>query len=210
VVNHFYAEPDQLQGYVITLSGDGVYRRVGFMTLSMGVTTAGYFATDSYQAAVHKALEMKNLARLQRSHKSHWTSERLRLSGAAAAGFGITRQPQLLVIEEDAALGYLLKTTFEMQHYQVDISCDLQEINDLLNLKRFDLIVLDSVLNQEAHSWELCGYIKAEYPEIAVVFMSTEHERERALAAGADFYFPKPFELMILLNWVDRYFKGEG
>jgi DNA-binding response OmpR family regulator len=211
VVGHFYAENDQQQGYVITLSGDGIYRRVGFMSLSIGVTTAGYLTTDAYQAAVHKGLEMRNLARLQRSHKSHWTSERLRLSGGGPApAFGQNHRPHLLVIEEDAALGYLLKTTFEMQNYEVDISCDLEEINDLLNAKRFDLVVLDSVLNQEAHSWELCGYIKAEYPDAAVVFMSTEHERERALKAGADFYFPKPFELISLLNWVDRYFKGEG
>jgi DNA-binding response OmpR family regulator len=210
VVSHFYAEPDQQQGYVITLSGDGIYRRVGFMTLSIGVTTAAYLVTEMYQAAVHKALEMKNLAKLQLTRKSHWTSERLRLSGQSQPGvFGANRQPHLLVIEEDAALGYLLKTTLEMQHYAVDISCDLSEIQDLLNYKRFDLVVLDSVLNQEAHSWQLCGHIKAEYPETAVVFMSTEHERERALSAGADFYFPKPFELITLLNWVDRYFKGE-
>jgi DNA-binding response OmpR family regulator len=209
LVPHFYAEPDQSKGFVITMSGDGVYRRVGFMTLSIGLTTANSMVTDNYQAAVHKGLEMKTLARLQRHEHSHWTSERLRLSGHSPTPMG-NRKPHLLVIEEDAALGYLLKTTLEMQHYDVDISCDLQEINDLLNARRFDLVVLDSLLNQEANGWDMCGYIKAEYPDIAVVFMSTEHERERALAAGADFYFPKPFELITLLQWVDRYFKGEG
>ena len=42
---------------------------------------------------------------------------------------------------------------------------------------------------------------------LRIISISTLHDREKSLSAGADVYLPKPFELSSLFNWVDYFLK---
>jgi DNA-binding response OmpR family regulator len=205
VARNFYSERDQKRGYVISLADERISRRVGLLSLSIGVITHAAPGMDTYQAVLHRAGELCELA--QQGGGSHWISERLRLTGSSS-GSNLPRARSVLVVESDAALAFLLKTTLEMQQYRVETVGSPQEVMPLLIDHAFDMVLIDTFLEGEAASRDLCRHIKAENPALKILFVSTVHDRESALEAGADLYLPKPFELMSLLTWIDRLSRG--
>jgi DNA-binding response OmpR family regulator len=200
VCPNFYSDSDRARGYVISVVDDRVSRRVGLLSVSIGVVSNQSHPYDSYWSAYQGSMAMKNLARANAGNS--WVSERYQLTGS-----GETQQKQkshILIVESDAALAFLLKTTLEMEHYDVDAVSSNEEAEELLQSKRYQLVLLDSILNGEPVGFEFCTRLRAAYPELMIIFISTLHDRERALGAGADLYLPKPFELMPLFGWVHR------
>ncbi|MDX2085518.1 MAG: response regulator [Candidatus Melainabacteria bacterium] len=207
VAPNFYSERDKKRGYIIAITDDKVSRKVRLIALGIGIvnnTTQQYL---SYKAAFMGASEMMLLARSMVGNQ--WVSDRLKLTGASGAAEirPVVRSKTILVIETDAALAFLLKTTLEMQGYEVETVTNRLEATDVLQARPVHLILMDAVLHNEPVGWELCQDIKQQYPEVSILFMSTIHDREKALASGADLYLPKPFELIPLFTWVDRLLK---
>ena len=204
VVPNFYSEKDKKQGYIISVSDSKASRRVPLLSLSIGIATHIAQPVETYKAAFNACNEMRMLA--QATPGNHWVSDRLKLSGSKTAVSAAI--PSVLVIESDAALAFLLKTTLEMQHYQVDAVSNPSDAIEMSNGRTIDLVLMDAVLNGENTGWELCRTLKAKHPNTNVIFISTVHDRDKALSAGADLYLPKPFELVSLFSWIDRLLKG--
>lgn len=204
-VPNFYAERDRKRGYIVSLLDDRVSRRVGFLTLEIGIVSSANRTFDSYQVAMAAAADMLTMAHLTpgSTYKSAWVSDRLKLSGQTDRD---TMPPpkRVLIVESDAALAYLLKTTLEMHHYQGDVVVSTLEAWQVLERESIHLVLMDGVLGGEPLGWDLCRAIKGRFPELPVVFLSSLDAREDALAAGGDLYLPKPFDLMTLFGWVDR------
>ena len=203
VAPNFYSDKDRKRGYIVAVDDNRVSRRVPLMTVSMGIINSETAQHESYKAAIASGMEMKALAR--RTPGNTWVSDKFKLTGSTTKAPKETQH--ILVIESDAALAFLLKTTLEMQQYEVDAVSSPDEALEILGQRKVSLVLMDAVLNDEQVGWGLCETIKAKYPEITVIFISTVHDRDLALRSGADLYLPKPFELVSLFTSVDRVLK---
>jgi DNA-binding response OmpR family regulator len=202
---NFYSERDKKRGYIVSVVDERVSRRVGLLSLSIGIVSSQSHPYESYWAAYNGAIVMKNLARMKEGNA--WISEKFQLTGTQAVVETGTR-PRILLIESDAALAFLLKTTLEMENYEVDAVSTDDQVWDLMNARAYQLVLLDALINGEPLGWPICQELKARFPQVRVVFISTLHDRDRALDAGADLYLPKPFELVPLFSWIHRLLRG--
>ena len=109
-------------------------------------------------------------------------------------------KPQILIIEDDNAIGNLISTTLETQHYQYRrakngasgvleaASCRPDVI--LLDLGLPDMDGVDII--KKVRTW-------SNTPIIVISARSEDHDKVEALDAGADDYLPKPFSTAELL-----------
>jgi DNA-binding response OmpR family regulator len=211
VVKNFYAKDDQRRGYIVSIVEDRVSRRVGFLSLAIGIVGSAAQPLETYQAGFTLANQMKRLALLQtwELSGSHWVSDRIRLAAPASPNPEATAEKKaILVVESDAALAFLLKATLELQNYDVDSVSNIVDAQELIHARRFDLVLLDALLNGESVGWEFCQRVKQRSNKTLVILLSTVHDRQRAMEAGADVYLPKPFELVSLFTWIDRLLRG--
>lgn len=207
---NFYSEKDRKRGYVISVvdpkMSHRASRRVPLLTLSIGIINNQTQPYLSYKAAFSAATEMKFLAK--RFPGNAWVSDRLKLTGDC--GQALPQAPHILLVESDAALAYLLKTILEMEHYQVTWTSSVQEAMATVSSQEIQLVILDALIQEQPVGWDLCRDIKAQSPKTQAVLISTLHDRERALDAGADLYLPKPFEVIYLFAWIERLLRQQG
>ena len=109
-------------------------------------------------------------------------------------------RPQILIIEDDNAIGNLISTTLETQHYQYRrakngasgvleaASCRPDVI--LLDLGLPDMDGVDII--KKVRTW-------SNTPIIVISARSEDHDKVEALDAGADDYLTKPFSVDELL-----------
>lgn len=205
VAPSFYSERDFQQGYMISVLSDNISRRVPLVSLSMGIATTETQTFDTFMSLFTATLQMKELAKL--SPGCSWQSDRLRLSGSPAVEV-LQRKPGILVLETDAALAYLLKTTLEMEGYEVDVASGVEDARTLVAERvqncGLNVVILDALINEEETGLVLTREIHAAHPEISIICTSSLHNRQQVLQAGADLYLPKPFELSSLFFWIQR------
>jgi cyclic di-GMP phosphodiesterase len=114
---------------------------------------------------------------------------------------------RLLLVDDDAGLRALLRTTFEVVDLEVDEAASAREARRRIAAHRPDVIVLDVVMPGE-NGLELCRALKSDprTRSIPVVLLSgSDGDSLVALdAAGADAYVRKPFSPLELLDVVER------
>ena len=114
---------------------------------------------------------------------------------------------RVLLVDDDAGLRALLRTTFDVFDIDVVEAADAAEARELIRANPPDVIVLD-VLMPGMDGLEFCRELKSsrETREIAVVLLSGSEGGSRiaADAAGAEAYVPKPFSPLELLAVVER------
>ncbi len=205
VVSNFYSDKDQKRGYLISVVNEQISQRVPFVCLSIGVVSSENRNFRNYMSVFNSALEMKNIAKGK--YGSNWASERLKLTGS------ITAEPErvrrILIAEGDAALAFLLKSTLEMQGYQIETCISHEEARSFMEREYFDLLLVDPLIHGETCGWDLCEWVRQQenLKMMHIICISSVHDRETALGSGADLYLPKPFELTSLFTWVDKFLK---
>jgi response regulator RpfG family c-di-GMP phosphodiesterase len=114
---------------------------------------------------------------------------------------------RVLLVDDDAGLRALLRTTFDVFDIDVEEATDAEEARGLIAAEQPDVIVLD-VLMPGLDGIEFCRQLKSdrETRGIGIVLLSgTEGgSRVAADAAGADAFVPKPFSPLELLAVVER------
>jgi response regulator RpfG family c-di-GMP phosphodiesterase len=112
-----------------------------------------------------------------------------------------------LLVDDDAGLRALLRTTFEGFEVDVDEAGDAGEAAAAVARVRPDVIVLD-VMMPGTDGLEFCRSLKAdpETRDIAVVLLTGSEGGTRAAsdAAGADAFVMKPFSPLELLGVTER------
>jgi two-component system, OmpR family, phosphate regulon response regulator PhoB len=106
-------------------------------------------------------------------------------------------KPNLLIVEDDAALSELLVWQFENAGYQVEHTPDGDEALLLAKENAPDVIILDWMIEQ-VPGIEVCRRLRranetAQIPIIMLTARSAEEDRIRGLETGADDYVTKPF-----------------
>ncbi len=110
---------------------------------------------------------------------------------------------KILVVEDEEALGLLLRYNLEAEGYEVDLATRGDDADTKLRENLPDLVVLDWML-PGLSGIELCRRIRArnetqQLPIIMLTARGEESERVRGLATGADDYIVKPFSVPELL-----------
>jgi cyclic di-GMP phosphodiesterase len=114
---------------------------------------------------------------------------------------------RVLLVDDDANLRALLRTTFDVFDIDVQEAGSAAEARPLINGAKPDVIVLD-VMMPDTDGIEFCRELKADAAtrDIGVVLLSGSEggARVAADAAGAEAYIPKPFSPLELLAVVER------
>lgn len=107
------------------------------------------------------------------------------------------RAPRILVVEDEAALAYLLVYNLEAQGYLVEHVDHGDEVELRIAETPPDLVILDWML-PGVSGLEICRRLRArencrDIPVIMLTARGEESERVRGLSVGADDYVVKPF-----------------
>ena len=111
--------------------------------------------------------------------------------------------PLITVIEDEEALGVLLKYNLEAEGYRVEIITRGDEAELRLKEQQPDLLILDWML-PGVSGIELCRRFRMQpetqaMPILMLTARGDESERIRGLATGADDYVVKPFSTAELM-----------
>jgi two-component system phosphate regulon response regulator PhoB len=111
--------------------------------------------------------------------------------------------PNILVVEDEAALAELIRYNLASQGFRVSVAADGEEAELLVGEGRFDLVVLDWML-PGVSGLELCRRLRRRdashsVPVLMLTARGEEADRVRGLATGADDYMVKPFSVPELM-----------
>ncbi|HEY1364683.1 MAG TPA: phosphate regulon transcriptional regulator PhoB [Xanthobacteraceae bacterium] len=110
---------------------------------------------------------------------------------------------RILIVEDEEALGLLLRYNLEAEGYEIEIVERGDEADLLLKEGTPDLVILDWML-PGLSGIELCRRLRAraetrQLPIIVLTARGEESERVRGLTTGADDYIVKPFSVPELI-----------
>jgi DNA-binding response OmpR family regulator len=115
-----------------------------------------------------------------------------------------TEQLHVLVIDDNTDILYMLQAMLKLKGYKVSVKENTTAIESFIQEIVPDIILMDMLLSG-ADGRELCKNFKANtsIASIPVIMLSAHpHARIECLAAGADFFIEKPFEMTVLLQTV--------
>ncbi len=119
----------------------------------------------------------------------------------------------ILIVEDEKAISNLIKMSLMKSSYHCECVFDGKSAEDIIETKRFDLILLDVML-PECSGFDLMDFIK-EY-DIPTIFLTAKNstaDKVKGLKLGAEDYITKPFDISELLARIEvvlrRYQKEE-
>jgi len=105
---------------------------------------------------------------------------------------------RVLVVDDETALGDILKELLEFEGYEVTVVEDEGAARGELSKGSYDLALLDVFLSDGPHGLDLADLILNEYPNVGIVLMTGYADKldvERACLSGAYSCIAKPFNL---------------
>ena len=110
---------------------------------------------------------------------------------------------KILVIEDDMVTQRVVSVRLEINGYNVITAEDGEEGLKKAREQNPDLLILDLML-PKMNGYEVCRMLKFDdkHKNIPIIILSSldqQDEREKAVKAGADAVFIKPFDLELLL-----------
>jgi DNA-binding response OmpR family regulator len=105
-----------------------------------------------------------------------------------------TKNPTILVVDEDERTQHMLGSMLRLEGYRVITANNGHEALEHLNQEMPDLILLD-IMMPEIDGYELCRRIR-ELSQVPIIMLSakdSEQDTIDGLDAGADDYITKPF-----------------
>ncbi|MFV1997549.1 MAG: nitrogen regulation protein NR(I) [Acidiferrobacterales bacterium] len=118
----------------------------------------------------------------------------------------MVRQDIIWVIDDDDSIRFVLQRALEKENMKVESFSSANEIIDLLDRKRPDVIVTD-IRMPGISGLDLLTAINEKAPEIPVIIMTAHTDLDSAVASykkGAFEYLPKPFDLDEAVGLVRR------
>ncbi len=116
------------------------------------------------------------------------------------------RVPKILIVEDDASIGVVVRTALHAEGMEVDICDSCAARNMLLEQSKFDLMLTDVILRDGDGLLDL-ERVARDYPDMPVIIMSAQNTLDTAVRASevnAFEYFPKPFDLEELVKAVGQ------
>jgi DNA-binding response OmpR family regulator len=102
---------------------------------------------------------------------------------------------QILLVEDDANLGFVVKDNLELKGYHVQLRTNGKEAVEVFKKDTFQLCLLDVMLPQ-ADGFSVARHIRQLDKEVPIIFLTARSMTEDKLEGfrtGADDYITKPF-----------------
>ena len=118
---------------------------------------------------------------------------------------------KILLVEDDASLGFLMKDALEEQ-YEVYWATDGQKATEVFDVDTFDICLLDVMLPQKS-GFQVAEVIRAKDKEVPILFVSAralEEDRIKGFMQGGDDYITKPFSMEELKHRIAVFLKRTG
>lgn len=198
VAPKFYSAQDAKRGYML-LKGDRMAgMRANFVSLSLGGIIDNYEQIKTVDVLLQRLFSIKKIAKIPNG--SNYAIDRIKLAGENSVV-----EPKVnnfvFIKEPDEALALLLRTTLELQGY------DVTETLDMNNSEQPAILIIDS--NDDLSGLEFCREIRTRqnFVNTKIIVTTTVHNKTAILDAGADLYLPKPYEISDLIRWIE-FFRG--
>ena len=197
VAPKFYTEQDAKRGYMLLKSERLAGMRVNFVSVQVGGILGHYEHINSVAGLIERLYSLKKTAKTPGG--SNYVIDRVRLTGELAACQNSIVN-NVYIKEPDEALSLLLRTTLELQGYDVTDSLDEE------SSVQPAVLIIDSGDNLE--DLEYCKKLKSNpnFVNSKIIVTTTVHDKSAVLDSGVDLYLPKPYEITDLIQWVE-YFK---
>ena len=198
VAPKFYSENDAKRGYM-TLKGESYTgRRVEFVSILVGGIPDGLDKIGSVDYILNKLRNLCQIAKLPNG--SNFIMERTQLTASDSIIESFSNK-NIYIKENDESLRYLLRTSLELQGY------DVQEDLNIESGEQPSIIILD--VGQDKSELEELRRLKSlqNFANTKFIVTTTMHEKSTILGAGADLYLPKPYEILDLIKWVEYFLK---
>jgi DNA-binding response OmpR family regulator len=117
----------------------------------------------------------------------------------------------IVVLDDDPDICTMIKMVLDYHGYGVEDSGTEEGINKILSEKHVDLIIMDMLLSG-SDGTDICKRLKADNKTSSIpVLMFSAHPaaKEVCLAAGADDFISKPFEMNDLMAKIDFFVESK-
>ncbi len=194
VVPKFYSEEDAKRGYTILKSDRLAGMRADFVSILIGGIVDKLNSYTTVDGILAKLNSLTKLAKIPSG--SNYVIDRPKLSGVNSVVEN-DKNKTIYIHEQDDALALLLRTSLELQGFDV---VDTLDVNSSIQPS---LLIIDSGDNLSGLSF--CKEIKSKvnFVNSKIIMTTTVHDKAAILDAGADLYLPKPYEIMDLIRWID-------
>ncbi len=199
VVERFYNETDYKNKFILYSSDDKMENKVPLMKLGVGVLEITKDRFENHKEILNALYLLLKMCK--DSKVSCCLIDRPKLKGK------IRREEhnRVLIMESDEALLYLLTTICEMKKFSVK-SVDFENFMPVFKKFKPQIVILDYGSEDFKEGIKICQKIKAlKNSSVKIIFSSSVHQKKEILSAGADFYLPKPYDIKIMMNWVERF-----
>lgn len=194
VTPKFYSEQDARRGYTLLDGDKKAGMRANFVSVLIGGILDNYESISGVDGLLEKLFAIKKIARIPSG--SNYAIDRIKLTGENSV---ITPEinRSVYISEPDEALALLLRTTLELQGYEI---CEILD-------NQPGIVILDS--EDDMSGLKVCKDLKANlnFVNTKIIVTSTVHDKSAILNAGADLYLPKPYEISDLIRWIEFFFK---
>lgn len=194
VTPKFYSEQDARRGYTL-LDGDRkAGMRANFVSVLIGGILDNYESISGVDGLLEKLFAIKKIARIPSG--SNYAIDRIKLTGENSVIIPEINR-SVYISEPDETLALLLRTTLELQGYEICETLD----------NKPGIVILDS--EDDMSGLKVCKDLKANlnFVNTKIIVTSTVHDKSAILNAGADLYLPKPYEISDLIRWIEFFFK---
>ena len=198
VIPKFYSHADAERGYSLLKGERYAGMRVNFVSVLVGAIVDDFTLVPSVDVLIDKLQSLKKMAKIPCG--SNYIIERAQLTATdSIIETGINKN--IFIKEEDESLGLLLRTSLELQGY------DVQETLDFESALQPSVIVIDS--KEDLSNLEFIKEIKKlqNFSNTKIIATTTKHDKTTILDSGADLYLPKPYEISDLIRWVEYFLK---
>lgn len=199
VAPKFYSEQDAKRGYMLLKSDRLAGMRANFVSVQIGGILGNYEHISSAEGLIERLYSVKKTAKIPGG--SNYVIDRMKLTGESSS-----KQTSVInhifIKEPDEALSLLLRTTLELQGYDVTESIDTD------SSVQPAILVIDSGDNLE--ELEFCRKIKSNpnFVNTKIIVTTSVHDKSAVLDSGADLYLPKPYEITDLIQWIEYFRKS--
>lgn len=117
---------------------------------------------------------------------------------------------KILLVEDDYHLGLILKDQLEYSGYEVTLLRQPKETVSTLSEQSYNLVITDKLLNG-IDGTLICAAIRnsENFSEIPILMMSgMDGAKTECIAAGANDFIAKPFELDSFLESIEKTIKN--
>lgn len=198
VAPKFYSQQDAERGYML-LKGDRMAgMRAEFVSILIGGIIDNYELIESVEGLLERLFAIKKMAKIPSG--SNYAIDRVKLTGENSV-----MEPEvnnyIYINEPDEALALLLRTTLELQGYDV-----MEDLN-LDSAVQPAIMLIDN--SDDMKGLELCRKVKGRvnFVNTRVIVTTSIHDKSMVLDAGADLYLPKPYEISDLIRWIEYFMK---